>query len=532
MVSTQLDSRDRLFTDYGFWAETCVQIRTKRGELVPYRLNRAQRKVGEVERELVKKHGRARLYILKARQGGISTDQQIRNLYQIWVQPNFDVMTFAHTDADTAKFFGITTRAIEHFPEELLPPLGNKETREVSFPEMDAVFWTGTAGAKRSGRSLTLKRFHGSEFALWDKPRSTLNRVSAAVVPHRSVITLETTASGYDSEPHNFWREAREGANDFHPLFLPWWECDVENYRLPLLAPDELGTLEPDEQDLVDRFGLDLEQIKWRRAEKRNYGTEFATEYAEDEETCWAAPGAMFYDVDLLKHLQARAPKPITTEWGGALEVYAEPMPGMRAVGGCDTAEGFTVGEATKKDRSAWTIREYPTRRLLAKFEDRAVTPENLAGFLNTWGRKYGGVYWAIEKNAHGITTLRKLRDDYRYPLRLIYHRRQQDSSSKTPSNELIGWHTNDSTKALMLDYGRTLFVAARDGMATVPTASALRDAFAVRRNDKGKIELNGRDVLLSEMLCEVAHQQGYPEAKSWWLGPVGGTRKGRTHGV
>ena len=44
----------------------------------------------------------------------------------------------------------------------------------------------------------------------------------------------------------------------------------------------------------------------------------------------------------------------------------------------------------------------------------------------------------------------------------------------------------------------------------------------------RGLIELNGRDVLLSEMLCEVAHQQGYPEAKGWWLGPVGsGTRKG-----
>jgi hypothetical protein len=366
LVLTQLDPYDRLVADYEFWAETCVQIRDKLGSIRPFRLNRAQRRVGEIERQQRKERGRARIFVLKARQGGISTDQQIRNLHQIWSQPNFDVMTFAHTDADTQKFFAITTRAIEHFPDTLLPALGDKETREVSFPEMDAIFYTGTAGAKRSGRSLTLKRFHGSEFALWDKPRSTLNRVTPAVVPVGSVITLETTASGYDSEAHNFWREAREGANDYAPVFIPWWECDVDNYRLPLMEPDELGALEPDEADLVTRYGLDLEQIKWRRGEKRNMGPEFATEYAEDEETCWAAPGGMFYDVDLLKALQARVPTPISTEWGGALEVYAEPIPGMRAVGGCDTAEGFTVGEAEKKDRSAWTIREYPTRRLLA----------------------------------------------------------------------------------------------------------------------------------------------------------------------
>jgi hypothetical protein len=227
----------------------------------------------------------------------------------------------------------------------------------------------------------------------------------------------------------------------------------------------------------------------------------------------------MFYDADLLKHLMARALTPISTEWGGALEVFATEVPhGERAVGGCDTAEGFTIGEPSKKDRSAFTIRSFPSRKLLVKFEDRAVQPEHLAGFLNTWGRKYGGVYWVIEKNAHGITTLRTLRDKHKY--QAIYHRKQLDANSKEPSSELIGWHTNEQTKAHLLDIGRTLLTAARDGMADVPSLSALRDAFAVRRDEKGKIALNGRDVLLSEMLCEVGHQS-VPPAREWWLGPV-----------
>jgi hypothetical protein len=37
--------------------------------------------------------------------------------------------------------------------------------------------------------------------------------------------------------------------------------------------------------------------------------------------------------------------------------------------------------------------------------------------------------------------------------------------------------------------------------------------------------------VLLSEMLCEVAHVQGYPEAKSWWLGPLESKRNTKVGG-
>ncbi len=503
-----LDPFARLVADYGFWAETCYRIRDKHGRLVPLRLNRVQSALGHIELDELKRNGQVRLYVLKGRQGGVSTDQQARNLHQICTEPGFDAMTLAHIREDTDKLFSITQRAVENYPDQLRPPFGQAMTREVGIPEMDAVFWTGTAGAKRTGRGLTLKRVHGSEFAFWDQPRQTLATITPALVPHGSVVTLETTASGFDSEGHNFWREAEDGANSYRAVFFPWWECDVENYRLPLLAPDELGTLEPDEHDLTERHKLDHEQIKWRRAKIREMGRgAFLQEYAEDAQSCWAAAGGMFYDAELLKYLMGKVKAPRETEWGGSLEVYGDLLPGERAVGGVDTAEGFTKGEPTKKDRSAFTIRAHPSRRLLVKFEDRAVTPTDLAGFLNTWGRKYNGVFWVVEKNAHGITTLRELRDTYKYPTGKIYHRTPQDAAHREASADLIGWHTNEGSKTLLLDYGRTVLHACRDGIADVPSASALRDCFAVRRDDKGKIDLNGRDVWMSEMLCEVGQQ-------------------------
>lgn len=488
----------RLRTDYGRWAERCYRIRDKHGAIRPLVLKRAQHHVGAVEQAQLRAKGEARIFILKARQGGFSTDQQARNLHQIWSEPLFDALTLAHERDATDKIFEISARAIEHFPRALLPKLGARETREISFPRLDTHFFTGTAGAKRTGRGLTIKRFHGSEFAFWPTPASTLAAVTPALVPKGSVVVLETTASGYDSDGHNFWREAR--AKGYEPLFFPWWECDPENYRLPLLEPDELGALSGEEDDLLARYALDREQLKWRRKKVDEMGrTDFLTEYAEDEESCWAAAGGMFYDPELLKALLLRAPTPLETDLGGALERYGEPD-GERVIIGVDTSEG------AGGDRSAWTARAFPSWRLLAKFEDAEIEPKAFAQLLNAWGRRFGFAFLVVEKNFHGITVLRELRDALDYPTDYIFHRTPLDTTFDQTTDR-IGWHTSGETKPLLLDAGRALLRAARDGMIGVPSRAALRDAFGVRRGIVGTAQINGKDVLVSEMLCWVGRE-------------------------
>jgi len=53
-----------------------------------------------------------------------------------------------------------------------------------------------------------------------------------------------------------------------------------------------------------------------------------------------------------------------------------------------------------------------------------------------------------------------------------------------------------------MLDAARELFRAVKDGYASSPSGPALSDAFGVRRDDNGKVSLNGKDVLVAEMLA------------------------------
>ena len=105
--------------DYNRWARTCYRIRDKQGRIRPFVLNTGQRRVGEIEREELARKGECRGFILKARQGGFSTDQQARALHQIWREPNFDALTLAHTKEDTEKLFAITTRNVPWQPASM-----------------------------------------------------------------------------------------------------------------------------------------------------------------------------------------------------------------------------------------------------------------------------------------------------------------------------------------------------------------------------------------------------------------------------
>jgi hypothetical protein len=138
---------------------------------------------------------------------------------------------------------------------------------------------------------------------------------------------------------------------------------------------------------------------------------------------------------------------------------------------------------------------------LLAAYQDSRVEPKELASILNTWGRRFDCALLVVEKNAYGITVLRHLRDDHQYPIDRIYHRSTLDQH-QTQMMARIGWATTGESKPLLLDAGRELLAAASQGFADVPSQHALRDAFGVRRGTDGKIDLNGKDMLVSEMLA------------------------------
>lgn len=500
-MSTAAAVVQRLRSDYDFWAETLYRIRDKRNALVPLRTNEVQQAIGAAEKEELEKNGNARLYVLKARQGGVSTDQQARSLHCVWSTPGASVMTLAHSREDTDKLYQITRRAIQNMEKGLLPEMGRGEAREITFTKLDSRFWTGTAGSSRVGRGITLTRLHGSEFAFWADPRNTLAALTPALIPYGSTVVLETTPDQWDSEAHRFWRESKEGLTGYRCLFFPWWMCDRLYYRLPLLDPEELGQLSDEEKSLVEKEGLDLEQIKWRRHKIKEVGrSRFIREYPEDDETCWITAGEKFYDSDTIEILLRKTPTVLRTDYGGKIKIYDERA--LKTPHGIifeDVIIGVDVAEGSSgvTDRSAWTARAFPSWRLLSQFACSRVEPDELASLLWTWGLdKYGEALLVVEKNYHGITVLRGLRDRLKYPRRSLYHRTPLATISDEKT-DYLGWTTTGESKPLMLDYGRQILAAAKDEMIAVPSRDTLIDYLAVTDG-----VLTGRDLLVSEILA------------------------------
>ena len=120
---------------------------------------------------------------------------------------------------------------------------------------------------------------------------------------------------------------------------------------------------------------------------------------------------------------------------------------------------------------------------------------------LAEWGIMYGTATLVVEKNAHGITVLRRLRDKLAYPRNSLYHRTPlaQNRDEKT---DYIGWVTTGESQPLMLDYGREILRSADEGLITVPSKDCLIDFASTPSTGPSSGRLTGRDILVAEILA------------------------------
>ena len=186
-----------------------------------------------------------------------------------------------------------------------------------------------------------------------------------------TMVVIESTANGYD-EFKDLWDDAVEawqrGDHDgFRPVFFAWWE--MPEYRRPVPA-DFQATAE--EAELMETYGLDEEQLSWRRwCIRNNCGGDldlFHQEYPASPDEAFIASGRCVFDqrAVILRREQVRRREKRTGRfvydydgrairsirwvdaWDGEIAIYDEPRAGYPYVIGGDTAgEGsdFFVGQ-------------------------------------------------------------------------------------------------------------------------------------------------------------------------------------------
>lgn len=260
--SEELSIRQRLKDNFPHYAERCLKIRTKAGEIKPLSINRAQAYVHERLEAQLAETGKVRALLLKARQQGFSTYIAGRYYWKSTHRRGVQVFILTHEQDATDNLFGMVDRYHQHNNLLVKPSTGASNAKELYFDRLDSGYSVGTAGAKAVGRSKTIQLFHGSEVAFWPNAPTHFAGVMQAIPDLADTeIVLESTANGVGGEFHERWQQAEAGIGDYIAIFVPWFWSD--EYRRRVAADFKL---DDDEAEYAEAHDLDNEQMAWRRA--------------------------------------------------------------------------------------------------------------------------------------------------------------------------------------------------------------------------------------------------------------------------
>jgi len=253
----------RCVDDFEFFARTCLKIRTKSGEVVPFRLNRAQRHLhARLERQLETKRW-VRALIVKGRQLGISTYIQARFYWKLWRSSRaLRAFILTHEDPATANLFGMAQRFQDLMPAHMRPKTKAANAKELVFAANDCGYHVATAGSKEVGRSDTIQLFHGSEVSYWPNAEShvkSLLTTALAKVDGTEGI-LESTADGIGNVFHSYAMAAIHEKSEYEAIFIPWFWGDDYQEKCPKSFADRCP---PEFREYGELHELTWEQVYW-----------------------------------------------------------------------------------------------------------------------------------------------------------------------------------------------------------------------------------------------------------------------------
>ena len=173
--------------------------------------------------------------------------------------------------------------------------------------------------------------------------------------------------------------------------------------ELSLPAGAAGGELSVEEAALAEQFGLDGEQIAFRRGMRANFGARFAEEYAEDAESCFCASGECVFDREIIERRienwrrRSRARKTGVSNCGGRRRA------GRKYVVGVDPAEGNAGG-----DYSCAQVLDLETGMQCAELRGH-FDPPALAQRVTALAGRYQRALVAVERNNHGHAVIAQM---------------------------------------------------------------------------------------------------------------------------
>lgn len=486
MQQKLIETRKRLRDDYPFYAEHCVKIRTKTAEIKPLAFNTIQRKLSEVVEAQYRATGRVRVIILKARQQGLSTYTSGRLYFRTSQNPGVKGLVVAHKADSSKTLFDMYQRIHTLAPDLVRPSTKYSSRRELAFDKLQSGITVATAGGDGVARGETIQTAHLSEVAFWPTAtaKDNMNALMQSIPNAEGTeIYIESTACGMGGNLfYELWQGAVAGENGFIPFFSPWFDSD--EYRMPCDSDFE-RTYE--EQDLVERYGLDNEQLKYRRTIIAQVGLDkWNQEYPSCSTDAFLASGRPVFNPELTHELLRICTSPSNRMAVEGAVVRDHPRGELLVYHPRDASAVYTIGADVgmgirNGDYSVAQILDHD-RRQVAMWRGQ-VHPDYFADVLEALGYHYNTARIAVENNNHGLLTAIRLGRDKSYPN--VYTEVNEGALNDKDSIS-IGFRTTAKTKPLIID---RLRASLRDREIEVNDETTLREMLSYVVTETGQME-------------------------------------------
>jgi len=454
-MSAQTEVFASLIKDKKKFIETLLVIEDKSRNRVQYLLNPIQNDV------IATQTGRD-IY-LKPAQVGMSSLILAERMIDTVTNPGTNTVLIAFEEfitqrlLDKAQFFYNTVKSL-NIPG--FPQMHHQSSYEKTFPSIHSSMYISSARSFVAGRAETIHHLICDELAFWEQ--GAIERILVPAierVPPGGTVDILSTPNGEDNAFCEMYRLAAENLSIFTNHFYRWFdhpEYSISIEQLPLYKKEVVARLGLDvklklnleEANLVNNFGLSLDQIRWRRykmfemASLRRSGETrrlFPQEYPENDMDCFLATGDMYYDPDMLND-KAKNCYQANDHFNHA-DVWYPPENDRWYIIGIDPGQA----KVSQTALTVFTSDEVDGVEI-PKYCARAAglwTPEQTKEIAWELGKHYNWATLAWEANSHGMALAPLLKE---YPN--LYYRR--DAISGRESNEL-GWYTSPKTKELMM---------------------------------------------------------------------------------
>lgn len=507
MTPKQEAARRLLYEDFPTYAKSAVYIRTKDQRIATLNLNRAQRHLLAVIDKQIAERGFVRIIILKGRQMGSSTFVESWLYWWVSQRKAQRCLVVAHDIPSTTNIFSMTKLLHDRMPEILRPHTSYKGKKELEFDILHSSYRIATAGGDGIVRGDTVTCAHLSEVAWWPKNDAQANfsgLMDAIPSIEGTAVFEESTANGYNLF-YEHYGDARHGRGLFEAVFLPWFWAD--EYRSKVTTSFERS---PEEEELVAKYGLDDEQLMFRRQKIVEKGTElFRQEYPCDADEAFLTSGRPVFHPERVQELDDAAiasPPPTRMalegdEWLehpiGELYVY-KPLNTKHAY-----SIGVDVGMGVRRDFSVACVLD-ENREQVAVWRSDRINEDRLGSIVAALGRYYNDALICCERNGPGILTCRVLHKDEAYTN--VFQETVYDKAWDIET-ERVGFTTNQKSKSLVIGELRAEIRDRTIKVHDYPTIQELRTYIVT---DTGKLEADATNhddcviaLALANHVCE-----------------------------